>query len=146
MVLSGSSTIDFLDLERRLDPLSCTVIQSIMSRQAEPPTEVSAGHLCATGFPRTPPLPSRSIPQEWLFEGGSVMGIKCDVTPGPEYYARMTSSPLLRSFTPAFDYPTSLLLCLTPRTCRVDHGTGLRGQVRIPPPDATGSAPSVRHI
>ncbi|URD75393.1 hypothetical protein MUK42_21784 [Musa troglodytarum] len=40
----------------------------------------------------------------------------------------MTSSPLLSSFTPAFDYPTSLLLCLAPRTRRVDHGTGLRGQ------------------
>ncbi|CAL9098687.1 unnamed protein product, partial [Musa textilis] len=95
--------------------------------RSQPPTYVQPG------FPEHHLLPSRSVPQEWLFEGGSVRGIKCDATSGPEYYARMTSSPLLCPFTPTIDHPTSLLLCLAPRPCWVDHGTGLRSQVRIPP-------------
>ncbi|URD73524.1 hypothetical protein MUK42_09698 [Musa troglodytarum] len=47
----------------------------------------------------------------------SIMGIKCDATLDPVYYARMTSLPLLHSITVEVDRPTSLLLCLAPGPC-----------------------------
>ncbi|CAL9125268.1 unnamed protein product [Musa textilis] len=112
MVSSGPRPLD-----SRILSCASTPHPYRLRSKSEPTTSMQPGlpehHFLPSGQPRRSGFLRGVV--LWIF----VMGIKCDVTPGPEDYTRMTSSPLLRSST---DHLTSLLLCLAPPPRWVDHG------------------------